>query len=274
MKTSAWPVRAMVRLAAFVMAVQVLAPATRAGAGARTPAPQQILVFAAASLKGALDEASEGFTNAQGVRVVISYAGSSALARQIERGAPADVIISADEKWMDHLAAKDLILSETRRALLSNRLVLVAPADRAQPVDVAAAGRIAMALNGGRLAVADVHAVPAGRYAKAALESLGQWGPVAARLAQAENVRAALAFVARGEAPLGIVYETDARAEPGVAITATFPASSHPPIVYPAAVTAASVAPDLAAAYLDALAGTEAASVLRRHGFTVLPAHP
>lgn len=274
MRMPACPVRAIGGLAAFVMAVQVLSLATSVRAGESTPPSQQILVFAAASLKGALDEASESFSKARGVPVVISFAGTSALARQIEHGAPADVIISADETWMDYLAGKDLIRKATRRALLSNRLVLVAPAERAQPVDVAAAGHIAMALAGGRLAVADVKAVPAGRYAKAALESLGQWASVSAHLAQAENVRAALAFVARGEAPLGIVYETDARAEPGVAIVATFPASSHPRIVYPAAVTAVAAAPGLGADYLNALGGDEAAGVLRRHGFTVLPAQP
>src|SRR5215203_1463951 len=196
-----------------------------------------LTVFAAASLKNALDAVTTEFQQQTGKQVAVSYAASSALARQIEQGAPADLFISADLDWMDYLEQRNLIRPETRHSLLSNRIVLVASADRPEALELKA-GALAKALGDGRLAVANVAAVPAGKYAKAALENLGLWAEVSGRLAQAENVRAALVFVSRGEAPLGIVYETDARADPNVAIVARLPETSHPPIVYPAALTA------------------------------------
>jgi molybdate transport system substrate-binding protein len=230
--------------------------------------PADITVFAAASLKNALDAVAAEFRRAGGGRVAISYGASSALARQIEQGAPADLFISADLDWMDYLAARKLIRDGTRHNLLSNRIVLVAPADQAQPVELKP-GALARALGDGRLAVANVAAVPVGKYGKAALEHLGLWGEVSGRLAQAENVRAALAFVSRGEAPLGIVYETDARADPRVAVVARFPETSHPPIVYPVAMTAASKSP-AAGRFLDELKSRESVAMFARDGFSAL----
>jgi molybdate transport system substrate-binding protein len=231
----------------------------------RAQAPD-VTVFAAASLKNALDAIAGEFQKETGKRVAVSYAASSALARQIEQGAPADVFISADLDWMEFLQARGLIRPETRRNLVGNRIVLVAAAG-ARDVDLKP-GALAAALGGGRLATANVAAVPAGKYGKAALEHLGLWGEVAGRLAQAENVRAALTFVARGEAPLGIVYESDARAEPNVAVVARFPEKSHPPIIYPAALTGAA-RPD-AARFLQALRTPASAAIFAREGFIPL----
>jgi molybdate transport system substrate-binding protein len=227
-----------------------------------------ITVFAAASLKNALDAVAAGYERETGRRVSISYAASSALAKQIEQGAPADLFVSADLDWMDYLQERGLVRRETRRSLVGNRLVLVAPAESPAPVALTP-GSLAAALGRGRLAIAAVAAVPAGKYGKAALENLGLWREVAGRLAQAENVRAALAFVARGEAPLGIVYETDARAEPDVAVVARFPETSHPAIVYPVAITAASQSPH-ANAFLDALRNPRHAAIFAREGFRPL----
>jgi molybdate transport system substrate-binding protein len=227
-----------------------------------------LTVFAAASLKNALDAVAAGYERETGQRVAISYAASSALAKQIEQGAPADLFVSADLEWMDYLQERGLVRPQTRRNLVGNRLVLVAPADRPSPVSLSP-GSLAAALGPGRLAIASVAAVPAGKYGKAALENLGLWSEVAGRLAQAENVRAALAFVARGEAPLGIVYETDARAEPDVTVVARFPETSHPAIVYPVAITAASQSPH-ANAFLDALRSPRHAAIFAREGFTPL----
>jgi molybdate transport system substrate-binding protein len=190
------------------------------------------------------------------------------MAKQIEEGAPADLFISADRDWMDYLQGRGLIRADTRRDLLGNRLVLVAPVDEAKPVPLAA-GALAAALGSGRLATASVASVPAGRYGKAALQALGLWAEVSSRLAETENVRAALTFVARGEAPLGVVYETDARAEPKVAVVARFPESSHPPIVYPAALTTASSAGE-PSRFLDTLRRPESAAIFAREGFTAL----
>jgi molybdate transport system substrate-binding protein len=231
------------------------------------------LVFAAASLKEALDAASDAFVRARGgARPVVSYAASSALARQIEQGAPAEVFLSADEDWMDHLERRGQLRPGSRSALLRNRLVLIAPASAASAragsaLRLAPGAPLAAALGAdGRLAVGDVASVPAGRYAKAALESLGLWPSVAARLAQTENVRVALTLVARGEAPLGIVYATDARAEPKVRVVDTFPESSHPPIVYPVALTAGARSPR-AQAFVDFLRSPEGLAVFSAHGF-------
>lgn len=225
------------------------------------------LVFAAASLKNALDD----IAFKSGVEVITSYAASSALAKQIEQGAEASLFFSADLDWMEYLDEKKLIASATRTNLLKNRIVLVAPADAAQAeIAIGPDLDLAAQLDDGRLAVADVGAVPAGKYGKAALEKLGAWAGVEGKLAQAENVRAALALVALGEAPLGIVYATDAAAERKVKIVGTFPEDSHPPIIYPVALTASGADQPKAAAFLSYLKGSEAAAAFRRQGFTVL----
>lgn len=234
-------------------------------AACATPPPDGVLIFAAASLQTALEQLRPDLARAAGTDVRASYAGSSTLARQIESGAPADVFISADIAWMDYLEARGAIRAGTRVNLLGNRLVLIAPAARRPALTIAPGFPLAAALGDSRLAVADPD-VPAGRYARSALTSLGVWDSVANRLAPAENVRAALLLVARGEAPLGIVYRTDALAVPDVAVVDTFPAASHPPIVYPAAATATAV--DAAARVLAALRAPAAAGVFARHGFT------
>jgi molybdate transport system substrate-binding protein len=240
-------------------------------AGARPLAAQESLtVFAAASMKNALDDTNAAFTKATGTTVVASYAASSALARQIENGAPADVFISADLQWMDYAATHNLIRPDTRVNLLGNRLVLIAAKDSALAgVEIAKGFDIAKLAGDGRIAVADVKAVPAGLYAKAALEQLGAWAAAEPKLAMAENVRATLAFVARGEAPVGIVYETDAKIEPNVRIVGVFPESSHPPITYPAAVAAAS-SNAAVASYLNFLRGSAAKAIFERYGFSHL----
>jgi molybdate transport system substrate-binding protein len=226
---------------------------------------QPILVFAAASLRNALDEANAHAP----AKALVSYAASSALARQIESGAPAQLFISADAEWMDYLERRALIQAGTRRNLLGNRLVLVAPVRNPMQATIKAGFPLPLLLGpSGRLAVGDPGHVPAGRYAKAALETLGVWKAVAGRLAPAENVRAALALVARGEAPLGVVYATDAAAEPGVRIVDVFPEGSHPPIVYPAALTA--IAQAHAAGYLAFLRSNAARAIFEKHGFTPL----
>lgn len=230
--------------------------------GAR--AEDRLLVFAAASLKNALDEATSVYA---GGKVVVSYGASSTLAKQIENGAPADVFISADLDWMDYVEKKSLLAPGTRRNLLGNRLVLIAPATRPIRLSPAPGFPIAGALGSGRLALADPGSVPAGRYARAALEKLGVWQDVAGRIAAAENVRAALAFVARGEAPLGVVYQTDAMEERRVVVAGIFPEDTHPPIVYPAAVLQ-SAGPG-ARRLLDFLAGPQARPIFEKHGFAL-----
>jgi molybdate transport system substrate-binding protein len=229
-----------------------------------------VVVFAAASTKNAIDAAAASWTNRSGVPVKASYAASSTLAKQIEQDAPADIFISADLDWMDYLAGKGLIRQETRVDLLGNSLVLVAPKDGPASVDLNAPGGIAKALGGGRLAVGSIDSVPAGKYAKAALERLGLWTSVSDRLAQAESVRAALLLVSRGEAPLGVVYKTDAVSDPDVKIVATFPADSHPPIVYPMALTVKASA--TAADFFDFLKSGDAARFFEAQGFIVLKA--
>jgi molybdate transport system substrate-binding protein len=224
------------------------------------------VVLAAASLQEALSEAVNVWTAKRHPRLVISFAGSPALARQIEAGAPADLFISADEEWMDHVAGKRLIRAGSRVAFLSNRLVLVAPADSRVRLRVARGFPLAAALGKGRLAMADPGSVPAGRYGKAALTSLGVWASVAPRIARAENVRAALALVERGEAPLGIVYATDARASSKVRVVGTFPASSHPPITYPIARLRSSTNPQ-AEALRRFLISREGKAIFARYGF-------
>ncbi len=228
-----------------------------------------ITVFAAASMKNALDDVNAAFGKAAGIKVVASYGASSALARQIEQGAPADVFASADLDWMDYAAQKKIIDAETRGDLLGNRLVLIAPKEsKVGAVTIAKGFDLARLAHDGRIATADVRAVPAGKYAKAALEALGVWAGVEKKIAMAENVRAALALVARNEAALGIVYETDARIEPGVMIVGIFPADSYPAIVYPVAATA--TAKPGAAPYLSFLRSGAAKAVFEHYGFTFL----
>ena len=227
-----------------------------------------VTVFAAASLKNALDEVGATFTAKTGTPVRFSYAASPAIARQIEAGAPADVFISADADWMNYLAERKLIVAASRRDVLSNHLALIAPADSKLRLRVGRNMPLAAALGEGRLAVAGSD-VPAGKYAQASLTALGVWPSVQGKLAQAENVRSALAFVARGETPLGIVYDTDAKVEPKVRIVGVFPDGAHPKIVYPAALVAYSQNPS-AARFLGFLQGPEATAVFRRYGFIVL----
>lgn len=235
--------------------------------GGQAHAGERVTVFAAASLKTALDEVAAAWTAETHNTARISYAASSALARQIEQGAPADVFISANLDWMDYLAKANLIDTKSRVDLLGNDLVLIAPATESVATAIEDALR-ALPPNG-RIAMADVRAVPAGKYGKAALETLGLWEDVQDRVAQAENVRAALKLVATGEAPLGIVYRTDAEAEPAVRIVAQFPANSHPPIIYPAARIAASSNTD-ADAFIAFLGSPRAVAIFRAQGFKIL----
>jgi molybdate transport system substrate-binding protein len=233
---------------------------------ARAAVPKRLTVFAAASLQESLDAAAKLWTGRSGQPVVVSYAGSSALARQIEQGAPADVFVSADREWMDHLQGRGLIDPATRTLLVRNRLVLVAPSSSSAVVSLRA-GELRAALGtDGRLALAETAGVPAGRYARQALQSLGLWTEVQDRLAESDNVRAALAYVARGEAPLGIVYATDARVEPKVRVLARIPSQHHEPIVYPMARVASTEAAH-ADGFLRFLAGPQARAVFARAGF-------
>ena len=226
------------------------------------------LVLAAASLQESLNAAADAWARKRHPRPVISFAGSSALARQIEAGAPADLFISADEEWMDHVVKKNLVARGTRAPFLTNSLVLVAPAASKARIAIGPRFALARALGNGRLAMADPDAVPAGKYGREALTKLGVWPSVAGKVARAENVRAALAFVARGEAPLGIVYATDARAQKGVRIVGTFPASSHAPISYPVARLARSTNRD-AEGFRRFLISGEGKAIFRRFGFGV-----
>jgi molybdate transport system substrate-binding protein len=230
---------------------------------------ERLVVFAATSLKDALDEVNEAFRREKGTESSTSFAASSTLAKHIEAAAPADVFISADLDWMDYLAEKKLIKPETRANLLGNRLVLIAPADSTAKFAIGPNFPLAQALGNGRLAIADPEAVPAGKYGKAALEALGAWSAVADRLAPAANVRSALALVARGEAPLGIVYQTDAASSKSVKIVGTFPEDSHPPIIYPMAVMASSTNP-AAVDYLAYLKSPAARAIFEKYGFAVL----
>lgn len=233
-------------------------------------AQDSITVFAAASLRNALDETDSAFTKATGIKVVASYAASSTLAKQIAQGAPADVFISANVKWMDFLAKHKQIKPDTRVNLLGNSLVLIAPkSSKLEHVNIAKGFDIAKLAGPGRIAVADVKAVPAGLYAKAALQSLGAWQAAEPKLAQAENVRATLAYVARGETPLGIVYSTDAAIEPAVKIVGTFPAGSHPPIIYPVAAIAQTKSPAVPR-YLHFLGTSAAKAIFEKYGFRFL----
>ena len=229
-----------------------------------------LTVFAAASLKEAMDEAGAAWTKSSGRDVRTAYAASSALARQIAQGAPADVFISADSDWMDDLQQRGLIDTATRRDLLGNTLVLVAPKDsNARPLALRKGSNLLPLLGrNGRIALALTASVPAGKYAKAAFQSLDMWTALQPRAAEADNVRAALLLVSRGEAPLGVVYGSDAQADPGVRVLARFPASSHPAIVYPVARIKASTHPQ-ATAFVRWLGSEQAAAIFLRHGFAL-----
>ena len=252
-------------LAAICLAVAGSPPA---GAQAQTQ-DKSITLFAAASMKNALDDINAAFLKATGTKVTVSYAASSALAKQLEQGAPADIFASADLEWMDYSAGKKTIKDGTRVNLLGNKLVLIAPKDsKIDNVTIAQGFDLAKLVGDGRIATGEVNSVPVGKYAKSALEKLGLWPSVEKRFAMADNVRAALALVARGEAVLGIVYETDAKVEPKVRIIGAFPADSHPAIVYPVAATV-DAKPE-AAAYLAFLRSGIAKTVFEQYGFTVL----
>ena len=227
-----------------------------------------LTVFAAASLKEALDEQVSRFQAETGGKTVVSYGGSNALARQIEAGAPADVFMSADTDWVDYLDKRNLLRPGTRIDLLRNRLVLIAPADARASLPIAPGFALGAALGTGKLAMANPDSVPAGKYGKAALTALGVWTSVESRIARTDNVRAALVLVARGEAPFGIVYATDAIAEPKVRIVDTFPEQMHPPIVYPIAIVAASRSPN-AQRLVDNLGSPAARAIWARHGFAM-----
>jgi len=228
-----------------------------------------ITVFAAASMKNALDDVNAAFTRTNSTKVVASYAASSALAKQIEDGAPADIFVSADLAWMDYLTEKKAIKANTRVNLLGNRLVLIAPRDsRLGNVTIGRDFDLAKLAGGGRIATGDAKAVPVGRYAKAALETLGAWAAAESKFAMTENVRAALLLVSRGEAVLGIVYETDARVDPGVKVIGTFPNDSHEPVIYPIAATA-NAKPE-AGSYLAFLRTHAAKSLFENYGFSFL----
>lgn len=243
---------------AILLAIVLFLGAARAEA--RAP-----VVLAAASLQEALTSVADAWTKRRHPRPVLSFAGSSALARQIDAGAPADIFISADEEWMDYIDRRGRIVPGSRRVIAGNRLVLIAPRELRAALKIAKGFPLARALGEARLAMADA-AVPAGRYGRAALERLGVWTSVERRVVRSENVRAALALVERGEAPLGIVYATDAAASAKVRVVGVFPASSHPPIRYPAARLATSGSED-AAAFLAFLTSREAQAIFARHGF-------
>jgi len=227
-----------------------------------------ITVFAAASLTNVLQELGDGFTKETSISVRFSFAASSALARQIENGSPADVFFSADLEWMDYLQARNLIQPGTRHNVLGNRLVLIAPTDSKVRLKIEPGFALATALGKGRLATGDPDAVPAGRYAREALTTLGVWAEVADRLVRADSVRSALAFVDRGEVPLGIVYETDALIDKQVRVVDVFPDNSHLPIVYPVALTSRAGAD--AAKFVAYLRGPAGEIAFKAHGFKTL----
>ncbi|HEX7115289.1 MAG TPA: molybdate ABC transporter substrate-binding protein [Steroidobacter sp.] len=232
-------------------------------------AKEPLVVFGAASLTDTLQKISDAYTASSGVPVKLSFAASSALARQIESGARADLFFSADQEWMDYLQDRRLIQTATRIDLLGNRLVLIAPRHSKVSIDLKPNAPLLAALgSSGRMAIAEPELVPAGRYGKAALIWLGVWPGLESRLARAENVRVALMYVARGETPLGIVYATDAKVDPDVRVVAEFPQSSHPPVTYPVALTA--VARPAAAEYLRYLRSDAAREIFGQAGFTVL----
>jgi len=256
----------MHRLAGYLVALAILLGSSHSPALAQE---KSLTVFAAASMKNALDDISAAYTAKSGVRIVASYAASSALAKQIEQGAPADIFASADTDWMDYSIGKKTINEPTRINLLGNSLVLIAPKDsKTDKVAIGPGFDLAKLIGDGKIATADVKSVPVGKYAKASLEKLGAWTAVESKFAMTENVRAALALVARGEAVLGIVYSTDAKVEPGVKTIGTFPADSHPAIIYPVAATA--TAKPEAAGYLAFLRSSAAKTIFEKYGFSFL----
>jgi molybdate transport system substrate-binding protein len=258
--------RQMHRLAGLFVAVAILFGSICTPALAQD---KSLTVFAAASMKNALDDIDAAYTAKTGVRISASYAASSVLAKQIEQGAPADIFVSADTDWMDYAINKKNINEPTRVNLLGNSIVLIAPKDsKIDSVTIGPGLDLAKLAGDGKIATGDVKAVPVGKYAKAALEKLGAWSAAEPKFAMAESVRAALTLVARGEAVLGIVYSTDAKVEPGVKIVGTFPADSHPPIIYPVAATTTAKAE--AAEYLAFLRSSAAKGILEKYGFTFL----
>jgi molybdate transport system substrate-binding protein len=227
-----------------------------------------VVVFAAASLKESMDEQARNFETATGTKVIVSYGASNALAKQIEAGAPANLFVSADLDWMDYLEQRKLLAPNTRANLLHNTLVLIAPASSSVTLKIAPNFDLAGALGSERLAMANPDSVPAGKYGKSALESLGVWTSVENRIARAESVRAALALVSRRETPLGIVYRTDAMADKGVKVVDTFPTGSYPPIVYPVAVIETGKSP-AAVAFVEYLRSAAARPIWEKYGFAV-----
>jgi molybdate transport system substrate-binding protein len=258
--------RQMNRFSAIALAFTMLLGASLSPAQAQD---KSLTVFAAASMKNALDDISAAYTAKTGVKVTASYAASSVLAKQLEQGAPADLFISADTEWMDYAIGKKTINEPTRVNLLGNSMVLIAAKDsKLENVTIDQGFDLAKLAGDGRIATGDVKSVPVGKYAKAALEKLGSWTAAEPKFAMADSVRAALALVSRGEAPLGIVYATDARIDPGVRIIGTFPAASHPAIIYPVAATAK--AKSEAAGYLAFLKSTASKTILEKYGFSFL----
>jgi molybdate transport system substrate-binding protein len=256
----------MHRLSAYIVALSILCGSSYSPALAQD---KSLIVFAAASMKNALDDIDSAYTAKTGIKIVASYAASSALAKQIEQGAPADIFVSADTDWMDYATAKKNINEPTRVNLLGNSIVLIAPKDsKIDSVTIGQGFDLAKLAGDGKIATGDVKAVPVGKYAKAALEKLGAWQAAEPKFAMAESVRAALTLVARGEAALGIVYATDAKVEPGVKIVGTFPADSHPSIIYPVAATTTARAE--AADYLAFMRSSAAKTVFEKYGFTFL----
>jgi molybdate transport system substrate-binding protein len=230
-----------------------------------------ITVFAAASLTDALGDVGKAYKARTGNDAVFSFAASSALARQVEASGGADIFMSADTDWMDYLDNRGLVQHATRKSLLGNHLVLVAPAGSTVALSIAPHFDLLGALGGGRLSIADPDSVPAGKYARTALAALGVWASVVNHTVNAENVRVALKYVSSGEAPLGIVYTTDAMSDKGVRIVGTFPENSHAPIVYPAALI--KDAKPEAQAFLDFLSGPEARAIFEKDGFIILGTH-
>jgi molybdate transport system substrate-binding protein len=253
---------------AFAIVVGIIAGAPFGSAHA-----EDLMVFAAMTLQGALDDAGAAYTSQSGVNVTFSYGSSAALVKQIDNGAPADVFISADSDWMDEAEQKGLINNSTRTNFLSSRLVLVAPRNSSVAAVIKAGFPIGQMLGDGRLVMCDPMMMPAGRYGRASLEYFGVWQTVQNRVANADNVRAALALVARGEAPLGIVFDTDVALDTSVKIVGVFPSESHPPIVYPAAMVASSDNP-AAEPFLAFLQSTAAKSIIERYGYILLPTMP
>ena len=256
----------MHRLAGLFLSLTILCGSSYSPALAQD---NSLTVFAAASMKNALDDIDTAFTAKSGVKIVVSYGASSALAKQIEQGAPADVFISADTDWMDYAIGKKNINEPTRVNLLGNSIVLIAPKD--SKIDHVAIGPgfdLAKLAGDGKIATGDVKAVPVGKYAKAALEKLGAWSAAGPKFAMTDNVRAAATLVARGEAALGIVYSTDAKVEPGVKIVGTFPPDSHPAIIYPVAGTTTAIAGT--EDYLAFLRSAAAKTILEKYGFKFL----